>query len=63
MLPCLAVGLLFGCAMAQPLDPAPDRVVLENDRTEAELLRRADEALDEVCARTGVDPERYPRPA
>ncbi|HEX7604954.1 MAG TPA: dephospho-CoA kinase [Polyangiaceae bacterium] len=38
-------------------------VVLENDGTEAELLRHADEALDEVCARTGVDPQRYPRPA
>jgi len=37
-------------------------VVLENDGTEAELLRRADDALDEICARTGVDPGRYPRP-
>ena len=37
-------------------------VVLDNDGTEAELLRRADEALDAICARTGVDPGRYPRP-
>ena len=38
-------------------------LVLENDGTEAELLERADEAFDEICARFGVDPGRYPRPA
>jgi dephospho-CoA kinase len=38
-------------------------IVIQNDGTEAELLERADEAFDAVCARVGVDPGRYPRPA
>jgi dephospho-CoA kinase len=38
-------------------------VVLENTGTLAELVARADAALDDVCGRVGVDPARYPRPA
>ena len=35
-------------------------IVLHNDGTLADLRRRADEVLDEVCRRVGVDSSRYP---
>jgi dephospho-CoA kinase len=36
-------------------------VVVQNTGTLAELVTRADAALDDVCARTRVDSSRYPR--
>ena len=36
-------------------------VVVQNDGTLDDLRARADDALDEVCRRVGVDPARYPR--
>ena len=36
-------------------------VVVKNDGSLAELRARADDALDEVCRRVGVDPGRFPR--
>ena len=36
-------------------------VVVQNDGTLDELRARADEALDEVCRRVGIDPARYSR--
>jgi dephospho-CoA kinase len=38
-------------------------VVIQNDGTLAELVARADDALDRVCAAVGVAASRYPRPA
>lgn len=37
--------------------------VIENVGTLAELSAEADRVLDAICARAGVDPARYPRPA
>jgi dephospho-CoA kinase len=36
-------------------------VVIQNDGTLEELRARADEVLDDVCRRAGVDPAKYPR--
>ena len=38
-------------------------LVIENTGTLEELVTRADDALDRVCARVNVDASRYPRPA
>ncbi len=37
--------------------------VIETTGTLEDNARRADEVLDEICARVGVDASRYPRPA
>ncbi|MEB2313478.1 MAG: dephospho-CoA kinase [Sorangiineae bacterium] len=37
-------------------------LVIDNSGTLDELARRADHALDQICAKLGVDPARYPRP-
>jgi dephospho-CoA kinase len=37
--------------------------VIETTGTLLENARRTDDVLDAVCARVGVDPSRYPRPA
>lgn len=36
--------------------------VIENEGTLEELIARADEVLDEICRKQGIDPGRYPRP-
>ncbi len=36
--------------------------VIQNDSDLPALFARADEVLDAICARSGVDPARYPRP-
>ena len=36
--------------------------VIDNSGTPAELRARADEVLDALCRRLGVDPARYPLP-
>ncbi len=38
-------------------------IVIDNTGTRAELVQRADEALDEVLSRVGIPADRYPRPA
>ena len=35
-------------------------IVIHNDGSLADLRRRADEVLEDVCRRVGVDPSRYP---
>lgn len=36
--------------------------VIDNSGSEAETLTQADQVLDEICRKNGVDPARYPRP-
>ena len=36
--------------------------VIENDRDLATLLARADDVLDAICERAGIERDRYPKP-
>lgn len=46
-----------------PLDEKAKKAdyVIDNSGTIEETLKRADEVLDDICAKLGIDPDEYPR--